>query len=111
MSNTENRYIGIDKEVLGGMTTIGKTIRDAWVFGVIPETETCTGWNLAGIDALLQKVNAEWDKYGCLVSHLPEELRERHERIHSEAIEKARSAGWSGEFETDDENYNETPIS
>ena len=96
-------YIGIDKDVQGGMTTIGKLIRDAWVFELIPETETCEGWNLGGIDALLEKVNAEWDKYGCLVSHLPEELRERHERIHGEALEKARAAGWSGEVETDDE--------
>jgi len=85
------------------MTAIGKLIRDAWVFGVIPETETCAGWNLARIDALLQKVNDEWDKYGCLVSHLPDELRERHRRIHGEAIERARAAGWSGEVETDDE--------
>jgi hypothetical protein len=85
------------------MTTIGKIIRDAWVFELIPETETCEGWNLAGIDALLQKVNAEWDKYGCLVSHLPPELRERHERIHAEALEKARAAGWSGDDETDHE--------
>ena len=98
-----NTYVGIDQEVMGGMTTIGKTIRDAWVFGVIPETETCTGWNLAGIDALLDKVNAEWDKYGCLVSHLPEELRQRHQRIHDAAIEKATAAGWSGDVETDDE--------
>lgn len=96
-------YVGIDNEVNGGMTNIGKVIRDAWVFGLIPETETCKGWNLAGIDALMQKVNAEWDKYGCLVSQLPEELAERHERIHGEAIEKARAAGWSGEHETDDE--------
>ncbi|MDH5216938.1 MAG: hypothetical protein OEX19_04540 [Gammaproteobacteria bacterium] len=107
--NRPNTYVGIDKEVMGGMTTIGKTIRDAWVFGIIPESETCTGWNLAGIDALLQKVNAEWDKYGCMVSYLPEELRQRHERIHGEAIKKAKAAGWSGEVETDDENYNESP--
>ena len=96
-------YVGIDNEVNGGMTSIGKIIRDAWVFGLIPETETCEGWNLAGIDALMQKVNAEWDKYGCLVSHLPQELAERHARIHGEALEKARAAGWSGEIETDDE--------
>jgi hypothetical protein len=51
----------------------------------------------------MQKVNAEWDKYGCLVSQLPEELAERHARIHGEALEKARAAGWSGELETDDE--------
>jgi len=89
--------------VNGGMTTIGKIIRDAWVFGILAETETCKGWNLAGIDALLQKVNAEWDKYGCLVSHLPEDLAARHRIIHGKAIKKAKAAGWSGEQETDDE--------
>ena len=99
-----NTYVGIDKDVNGGMTTIGKLIRDAWVFELIPETETCEGWNLAGIDALLDKVNAEWDKYGCLVSHLPKELFERHQKIHNEAVEKAKAAGWTGEAETDDEN-------
>ena len=97
-------YVGIHKEVNGGMTTIGKIIRDAWVFGIISESETCEGWNLQGIDALLQKVNVEWDKYGCLVSRLPEELFERHQRIHGEAVKTAREAGWSGEFETSDEN-------
>jgi hypothetical protein len=85
------------------MTTIGKIIRDAWVFGLIPETETCENWNLAGIDALLQKVNAEWDKYGCLASRLPPDLFERHQKIHGEAMAKARAAGWCGEHETDDE--------
>lgn len=98
-----NTYVGIDNDIQGGMTTIGKLIRDAWVFGLIPETETCEGWNLAGIDALLDKVNAEWDKYGCLVSHLPAELRARHQKFHDIAIEQARAAGWSGEVETEDE--------
>ena len=98
-----DKYVGINNEINGGMTTIGKIIRDAWVFDLIPETETCEGWNLAGIDALLQKVNAEWDKYGCMVSHLPEDLRDRHARIHGEALEKARAAGWSGDDETDHE--------
>ena len=73
-------------------------------FGVIPESETCAGWNLAGIDAVLQKVNVEWDKHGCLFSHLPDELRQRHQRIHGKAFEQAKASGWSGEFETDDEN-------
>lgn len=104
MSQKPDRYIGIDNEINGGMTTIGKIIRDAWVFGLIPETETCQNWNLAGLDALLQKVNAEWDKYGCLVSHLPADLAERHQRIHGAAIEGARAKGWSGEHETDDED-------
>ncbi len=96
-------YVGLENEINGGMTTIGKIIRDAWVFGILDETETCKGWNLAGIDALLQKVNAEWDKYGCLVSHLPPDLLARHQRIHGEAIARAKAAGWSGERETDDE--------
>lgn len=96
-------YVGINNDINGGMTTIGKLIRDAWVFGLIPETETCEGWNLAGIDALLDKVNTEWDKYGCLVSHLPDELRARHQKFHDQAIERAREAGWSGEVETEDE--------
>jgi len=97
-------YVGIDNEVNGGMTAIGKVIRDAKVFGLIDEDETCKGWNYAGIDGLLEKVNNEWDKYGCLVSHLPEDLFKRHQRIHNKAIEIAREAGWSGEFETDDES-------
>ena len=98
-----DKYVGIDNDINGGMTTIGKIIRDAWVFELIPETETCEGWNLAGIDALLQKVNAEWDKYGCLVSHLPKELFDRHQKIHNRALANAKAAGWSGEIETDDE--------
>jgi hypothetical protein len=99
-----DRYVGINNDVNGGMTTIGKIIRDAWVFGLLDETETCKGWNLAGIDALLQKVNTEWDKYGCLVSRLPPDLRQRHAKIHGEAIARAKAAGWSGETETDDED-------
>jgi len=103
MKSKPDRYIGIDNDIHGGMTSIGKIIRDAWVFEILDESETCEGWNLAGIDALLQKVNDEWDKYGCLVSHLPEPLAKRHHEIHSVAIEKAKAAGWSGELETGDE--------
>lgn len=98
-----NRYVGIDKDINGGMTTIGKIIRDAWVFGILDESETCENWNLAGIDALLDKVNSEWDKYGCMVSNLPPDLAKRHREIHDMAIEKARQAGWSGELEIGDE--------
>ncbi|MGB0866100.1 MAG: hypothetical protein ACPGSC_06295 [Granulosicoccaceae bacterium] len=98
-----DRYVGIDNDIHGGMTTIGKLVRDAWVFGVIPETETCEGWNFAGMDALLDKVNLEWDKHGCLVSQLPAELASRHQRIHGAALGHAFDVGWSGELETEDE--------
>ena len=99
MASKPDKYVGIDNDINGGMTTIGKIIRDAWVFEIIPETETCKGWLYQGIDDLRQKVDDEWDKYGCLVSSLPPELRERHERIHNEAIKKAREHGWNGDFE------------
>ena len=98
-----NTYVGIDNDVNGAMTTIGKIIRDAWVFELLPETETCEGWNQGQVDVLLDKVNAEWDKYGCMVSQLPADLRERHQRIHDVAIANAKAAGWSGEHETIDD--------
>jgi hypothetical protein len=98
-----NTYVGINNDVNGGMTTIGKIIRDAWVFDLLPESETCEGWNQGQVDNLLDKVNSAWDKYGCMVSQLPETLRARHQRIHDEAIVKAKAAGWSGEQETMDD--------
>ena len=98
-----NTYVGVDNDVNGAMTTIGKIIRDAWVFELLPETETCEGWNQGQVDVLLDKVNAEWDKYGCMVSQLPADLRERHQRIHDVAIANAKAAGWSGEHETIDD--------
>jgi hypothetical protein len=96
-------YVGIDNDINGAMTTIGKIIRDAWVFELLPETETCEGWNLGQIESLMDKVNREWDKYGCLVSRLPDPLRERHRRIHAAGLANAKAAGWSGEDETMDE--------
>ena len=96
---TDKRYEGIDKDPTGAMNPTGNIIRDAWVFGLIPETETCAGWTLQGIDALYDKVTREWDKYGHLVSNLPPELRERHQRIYAEAVARARALGWNPELD------------
>lgn len=93
------RYVGIDKDINGGMTATGKIIRDAWIFGLLPETETCEGWLAQGIEALWEKVNAEWEKYGFRVGAMPEDLRERFLRIQAEAMARAKAAGWSGEGE------------
>jgi hypothetical protein len=95
-------YMGIDNDVKGAMTTTGNIIRDAWVFGLIPESETCAGWTVQGIESLYDKVNAEWDKYGCLVSNLPTELRDRHRRIYDAAIAMAREHGWDPELGEND---------
>lgn len=96
-------YPGIDNDVNAGMTSIGKIIRDAKVFGLIEDSETCEGWNLSRLDVLLHKVDIEWDKYSCLVSQLPEDLFKRHQEIYEKAVKDAKAAGWSGEQETDDD--------
>jgi len=96
------RYQGIDKDPNGGMTPTGNIIRDAWVFGIIPETETCAGWTLQGIDALYDKVTEAWAPYGHLASRLPPTLRERHQRIYDAAVQNARKQGWVPDLEDDD---------
>ena len=103
MSKRIATYVGIDNEKDGGMSAIAKVVRDAWVFGILEENETCEDWSYTDIDGLLDKVNKEWDKYGCLVSQLPPELREKHKLIYDKAIAKAKSLGWTGEIETNDE--------
>jgi hypothetical protein len=93
------KYVGIQNDINGGMTDTGKIIRDAWVFGIIPETETCEGWLAQGLEDLWRKVNAEWEKYGFSVGQLPAEMRDNFMRIHNEAMQKAKAAGWDAENE------------
>ncbi len=102
MTDKTKIYPGIDQDHYGGMTDIGRIIRDAWVFGVIPESETCAGWDYARIETLYDKVHAEWLKYGHQAGRLPAELKERHERIFAAAIATAREQGWSANL--DDES-------
>ena len=91
-------YPGLENDINGGMTMIGNIIRDAWLFGILPETETCEGWPISRIDAVHQQVTAEWDKYGCMVSRLPDDLLKRHRQIYDEAMARARSLGWDPEI-------------
>ncbi len=93
------RYPGIHNEINGGMTDIGKLIRDAWVFGLIPESESCEGWLAHEVEQLWMQVDAEWEKYGFRVGNLSEELRGRYLRIHNDAMARARQAGWDAERE------------
>ena len=95
-------YAGIDQEPKGGMSPTANIIRDAWVFALIPETETCAGWTIQGIDSLYDKVSEAWAPYGHLASRLPPELRARHARIYGEAIVQARAAGWNPELDEED---------
>lgn len=95
-------YQGLDQEPYGGMSPTGNIIRDAWVFGLIPEGQTCAGWTVQGIDALYDKVYAAWEPYGHLASRLPPELAERHARIYAAALERARAQGWDPALGDDD---------
>jgi len=98
----EPTYPGIDEDEHGGMTYLGKIVRDGWLFGLIPETERCAGWSRSRLQILYEKTYAEWEKYGHLPSRLPDEIRQRHERIYHEAIERARKLGWDPELDDDD---------
>lgn len=95
-------YVGVYDDDNAGMTALGLVVRDAWVFGLIPETETCAGWSGQQMQALYEKVHAAWAPYAHLPSQLPPELRERHERIHAEAVARARAQGWDAELDDED---------
>ena len=92
------RYVGLRNEVNGGMTHYGQTVRDGWVFGLIPETEDCANWDSGQMQSLYEKICAEWEKYGHLPSRLPNALRERHEKIYQDAIAHAKASGWNPEL-------------
>jgi hypothetical protein len=96
---SERRYVGIDQDPQGAMNPTGNIIRDAWVFGLIPETETCEGWDRGGIQDLYEKVTMAWEPYAHLPSRLPPDLLERHRRIYAAAMEQARGLGWDPDGE------------
>lgn len=95
-------YVGLDDDQFGGMTPTGTVIRDAQVFGLIAENETCKGWSKGQLQDLYDRVTKAWEPYGHLASRLPDDLRQRHERIYSAAIARAKALGWSPELNDDD---------
>ncbi len=100
--SSDKTYSGIHNDRFGGMTPTGTLIRDAWVFGLVDESQTCEGWNSKQLQALHEQVSRAWEPYGFLVSNLPPELRERHGRIHGEAFERARELGWQADDLSDE---------
>ncbi|APZ43631.1 hypothetical protein [Acidihalobacter ferrooxydans] len=87
-------YVGIHNDEFGGMTPTGTIIKDAWTFGILPETETCEGWDIGRMQLLYEKTSELWEQFGYRVTNLPADMRERHERIHREAMARARASGW-----------------
>lgn len=97
----KDNYVGFYKDK-HGMTQLGRIVMDGWLFGFIPESEDCTGWNLGRMQILMEKVETEWDKYANLPSNLPPELRQRHADIYAKAMAIAKEKGWNPELGEDD---------
>jgi hypothetical protein len=94
----QNTYIGLNQDH-HGITQLGRIVLDGWLFGFIPETEDCHGWDLGRMQSLMEQVQTEWDKYGNLPSRLPADLLTRHGEIYDRAIQTARAKGWNPELE------------
>lgn len=101
--NQPRRYVGIDNDINGGMTDTAKIIRDGWVFDLIPEEETCEGWDALQLEDLWRRVNDEWEKYGFLVGNLPETMRDKFMRVQDAAVKRAKAAGWDADDDLADE--------
>jgi len=97
----QTTYVGLNNDH-HGITQLGRIVLDGRVFGFIPETEDCTGWDLGRMQLLMDKVQAEWDKYANLPSRLPPDLLKRHGELYERAIETARSKGWDPELGDDE---------
>lgn len=97
-------YVGVHNDKDGGLSDAGRIIQDAWVFGLLPESEDGSGWSRGRIEALYDQVYKAWEPYGHLVSNLPPDLKERHQRIYAAAVERARSQGWDPDGALADES-------
>ena len=94
-------YVGFHQDK-HGLTQLGRVVLDAWIFGFLPEDEDCRDWDLGRMQALMDRVDTEWDRYGNLPSRLPEALRSRHAEIYDKARAEARAKGWDPELGDDD---------
>jgi len=96
-----NKYVGYNND-RHGITQLGRVVLDGWLFGFIPEAEDCTGWEVGRMQALMDRVEKEWDKYGNLPSRLPPDLRKRHSELYDRATRAAREKGWDPELGEDE---------
>jgi hypothetical protein len=97
----QTTYVGFNQDH-HGITQLGRIVLDGRVFGFIPETEDCTGWDLGRMQLLMDKVQVEWDKYANLPSRLPPELQQRHTELYGQAVKTAREKGWDPELGDDE---------
>jgi len=94
-------YTGLENDS-HGITQLGRIMLDARVFGLIPDEESCAGWDLQRMQVIANQVEARWDEFGNLPSRLPDDLRARHTEIYARATERARARGWDPELGEDE---------
>lgn len=97
----EATYAGLNNDK-HGLTQLGRIVLDGRLFSLIPDTEDCTGWSGGRMQALMEQVQIEWDKYANLPSRLPPDLLKRHGELYERAIETARAKGWDPELGEDE---------
>ena len=95
----DRTYVGLHND---GMSPTANIVLDAQVFGLLPESETCEGWDTGRLGVLYDKVSAAWSPYGHMASRLPPELQERHTRIYEAAVRAARARGWDPGIDDED---------
>lgn len=96
------KYVGIYNDEAGGLTDFGRVVMDAWVFEIIPSSETCAGWDETQMQSLAEQVAAAWARYDNAPANLPEDLRMRHALIYEHAMMRGRDAGWDPELSGED---------
>ena len=96
------RYAGLKNDENYGMTHFGQMVKDAWVFGLIPDTEDCTDWDNGQMQSLYERICEKWEPYANLPSRLPKELLDRHQMIYEKAIAYAKANGWDSELGEND---------
>ncbi|MBI5938269.1 MAG: hypothetical protein HY850_10520 [Betaproteobacteria bacterium] len=97
----DNKYVGFHQDK-HGITQLGRIVLDGWLFGLIPGSEDCAGWDIGRMQGLMEQVQREWDKFGNLPSRLPPDLRQRHAELYDKATQEARAKGWDPELGEDE---------
>ena len=99
---TVRAYVGIYNDEAGGLTHLGRIVMDAWVFEIIPGSETCAGWDEVQMQDLAEKVAVAWARFDNAIANLPEDLRMRHALIYEHAMMRGRDTGWAPELSEDE---------
>lgn len=96
------KYAGIYNDKTGGLTPHGRVVMDAWVFEIIPVSETCEGWDASQMEELSGKVSAAWLQYENSPRNLPDDLRMRHAMLYEQARMRGESVSWDSNIDGDD---------